>query len=101
MYAPTLGIAFSTSVPRATEAEVLKNPIIPVCVGAYASVARQRMPTPSAHSATVNTLHSDREAYELNGREPNEDGEFHVPMADSIGLGLGAENYLSLEMSLP
>ena len=95
MYTPTLGIAFSTSVPRATEAEVLKNPIISVCVGAYAPVARQRMPTPSAHSASVNRLHSDGKRI-ANGREPNEDGEFHVPMADSIGSRIrGGERSLA------
>ena len=63
---------------------MLKNPIIRVCVGVYASGARQRMPTPSAHSASVNTLHSDGKRI-ANGSEANEDGEFHVPMAERIG----------------
>jgi hypothetical protein len=79
---------------------VLKNPIILVCVGIYVSVTRQRMPTPSAHSASVNTLHSTGERI-ANGSERNEDGECHIPMADRIGLWLGAENDLSLLMSLP
>ena len=71
-------------MPDITEVEALKNPIIRVFVGAYASLARQRMPTPSAHSASVNTLHSAGKRI-ANGSERNEDGEFHVPMADSPG----------------
>jgi hypothetical protein len=76
---------------------VLKNPIIRVCVRVYASGARQRMPTLSAHSASVNTLHSTGERI-ANGSERNEDGACHVPMADRIGsLARGGERSLAID----
>ena len=93
------GEAFSTTVPRETEARALKNPIIRLFVGVYASVARQRMPTPSAHSASVVTLHSTGKRI-ANGSEPNEDGEFQVPMADSIG-SMARGGKLSLAIAEP
>jgi hypothetical protein len=57
------------------------------------------MPTPSAHSASANTLHSAEKRI-ANGSEPNEDGEFEVSMADSIGsMVRGGE--LSLALDVP
>jgi hypothetical protein len=55
------------------------------------------MPTPSAHSASVNTVHSTGERI-ANGSEPDEDGEFHVPMADRIGpMVRGGERSLAID----
>ena len=65
---------------------MLKTPIILVCVGDYASVARQRMPVLPAHSAS--------------GSERNEYGECHIPMADRIGsMVRGGELPLAIDVS--